>query len=117
MNILSWLLLLLIPFILLLFTKRGSAKIYYIKIIALAFKKHQAVSPETAKRLEELGLKRYSFEGNPFINMLFGSMFRGDDAKQDALESMIRDRIVVILPDGRVYLSESKLKSAGFSLD
>lgn len=66
------------------------------------FRTGQATSAETAKHQDELGFKPKSF-------LQFGT-FR--DYKPTALQFLLRNNIVQLTEDGRIYLSEETLSKS-----
>ena len=66
-------------------------------------RKHQALDIQSAKTVEEVGLQPLSFQER---------MLRFRDYKPAALQGLIRTGIVQITEDGRVYLSEQKLRNS-----
>ena len=66
-------------------------------------RKHQALDIQSAKTVEEVGLQPLSFQER---------MLRFRDYKPAALQGLIRTGIVQITEDGRVYLSEEKLRNS-----
>ncbi len=64
------------------------------------FRKFNAVSPETAREIEEMGLKP-----KPMLER----MFRRRDHKPRALQFMLRVGLVDMTEEGKVYLDEEKL--------
>ena len=67
------------------------------------FRDNRAVTPRTAKTMDELGLAPKG---------LAQSMFKPRDYKQAALQSLIRANIVQMTEDGKLYLSEKDLDSS-----
>lgn len=68
------------------------------------FKRYGALSPSSAKSIDELGLRPRSF---------FEGMFRTRDYKPYALDMLRRSNIVRTTEDERLYLSEETLVSSG----
>lgn len=66
------------------------------------FRKHGALDVESAKTIEDLKLNPPSFRER---------IMRFRDYKPAALQGLIRVGIVQMTEDGRVYLSEEKLKT------
>ena len=66
-------------------------------------RKHQALDIQSAKTVEEIGLQPLSFQER---------MLRFRDYKPAALQGLIRTGIVQMTEDGRVYLSEEKLRNS-----
>lgn len=69
------------------------------KVIRI-FRKFNAASPETAREIEEMGLKP-----RPMLER----MFRRRDHKPRALQFMLRVGLVGMTEEGKVYLDEEKL--------
>jgi hypothetical protein len=114
MDVLYWLLLLLIPFLLLFFLRKGTPRLYAIRQVIRMFRKSNAVDPGTAKFQDELGFKPDKYQGNQFISLLFGGLgLREEETKRDALQYLMKADVVLPTPDGRLYLSETKLKTSG----
>lgn len=72
--------------------------------------KHNAISPQTAKFAEELGIKPQS---------MWDRMFRMRDYKPQALQLLTQYQIVMLTPEGKYYvnqenLAKSKLKDTKF---
>ena len=66
--------------------------------------------------LEELGFKQEKHSGNQFISFLFtGWGLREDEIQRDAMRYLMKDGTILSTPEGRLYLSESKLKASGFN--
>ena len=66
-------------------------------------RQHQALDIESAKTVQEIGLQPLSFRER---------MLRFRDYKPAALQGLIRVGIVQMTEDGRVYLSEEKLRTS-----
>jgi len=70
-----------------------------IKSVFKMFRKSEALTPETAKFSDEIGFKRQGIIS-----------FRGiRDYKPTALQLMMREEIVCVTEEGKLYLSEEKL--------
>jgi|WetSurMetagenome_2_1015567.scaffolds.fasta_scaffold10447_5 hypothetical protein len=114
MSALGWLLLLLIPFILFFFIRNGAPHIYAIRRVADIFLKSSATSPDTAITQQALGFKQQKYTGNPYMHMLFGNWGMGEEeSRRDALQYLIKHKIVLSTPEKCLYLSETKLKASG----
>jgi len=114
MSILGWLLLLLIPVILIFFLRSGSPRRLAVRYVVSIFRKRNAIDAEHALTDAELGLKPVHRNENQFITALVvGWGLKEEEARYDALKSMIKDGIVKTTSDGRMYLSESRLASLG----
>lgn len=70
-----------------------------IRDVLKMFRTGQAMTPETAKFQDELGFKKRSF-------IQFKAL---RDYKPTALQVLIRNNIVQVTEEGRVYLSEETL--------
>jgi hypothetical protein len=75
-------------------TKRGIFRVVEI------FYEHDAVGIYSAKTLQELGLERPD---------ILQRMTRPRDYRQTALQVLIREGVVNVTEDGRVYVIEEKL--------
>lgn len=69
------------------------------KQVADAFHRHGALSPATAKTVEELGMAR-----RPMIGLR--------DFRRTALQAMVAAGIVVAVEGNRLYLSEEAIQAA-----
>jgi len=69
------------------------------------FRNADALSPETAKFAEEIGIK-----GRPGLSFKIGR-----DFKPQALQLLIRENIVQITEEGRLFLSEQTLANCRLS--
>ena len=76
------------------FTRRAIFKVIEI------FYQHNALGIAGAKTLQELGLERPDF---------FQRMTRLRDYKQNALQILIKEGIILENEDGRLYMAEEKL--------
>ncbi len=76
------------------FTKRAMIRVIEI------FYQHGAVGPKDAKTLQELGLQPLDF---------FQRMTRRRDYKQNALQILAREGLIVGTEEGKVYLVEEKV--------
>ncbi len=79
-----------------------------IRQVIRIFRKHNAISINNSKTIEELGMRPRSMPER---------MFRGRDYKQYALKALMRAAIVQTTEDGRLYLSEEKLVTSGLGGD
>jgi len=66
------------------------------------FRKFEALDVESARAIDELGLSSPTFRER---------LMRFRDYKPAALQGLIRVEIVQVTEDGKVYLSEEKLKT------
>ena len=73
-----------------------------LRKVVQILRKHNATTTETAKLVSDVGLQHRG---------LF-SMKGTRDVKPDALDFLIRQEIVVVTSDGKIYLSESKLANS-----
>ncbi len=64
------------------------------------FRKNAALSPASAKTLEELGMKPQSF---------IDKMMKPRDYKPQAIQLLMRIDIIQATPEGKLFLSEQKL--------
>ncbi len=64
------------------------------------FYEHDALGPNGAKTLQQLGLERSD---------LLQRMTRPRDYKQNALQILIKEGIINVIEDGRLYMVEEKL--------
>ena len=69
------------------------------KVIEI-FYRHGALGASSAKTLQELGLERMD---------LLQRMTRPRDYKQNALQILIKESIINVIEDGRLYMVEEKL--------
>jgi hypothetical protein len=96
------LVLLIIIFLILLFvipmTLNKRAVIHVIK----KFRKFQAIDAESARTIEELGLNPPTFRER---------IMRFRDYKPAALQGLMRVDIIMMTEEGKVFLSEEKLKT------
>jgi hypothetical protein len=69
------------------------------KVIEI-FYQHGALGTSSAKMLQELGLERMD---------LLQRMTRARDYKQNALQILIKEGIINVIEDGRLYMVEEKL--------
>lgn len=67
------------------------------------FRKKQALSPENAKTIDELGLRPLSFRQR---------LFRARDYKPRAMNALVQAEVILSTEDGRLYLSEARLADA-----
>jgi len=75
-----------------------------IREVIQIFREHNATDIKKAKAIDELGLApRGMMEG----------MFRGRDYKPYALNALMRAEVVNRTEDGKLYLSEEKLRASG----
>jgi hypothetical protein len=75
-----------------------------IREVIQIFREHNATDIKKAKAIDELGLApRSMMEG----------MFRGRDYKPYALNALMRAEVVNRTEDGKLYLSEEKLRASG----
>ena len=70
-----------------------------LKVIEI-FYQHGALGTSSAKTLQELGLERMD---------LLQRMTRPRDYKQNALQILIKESIINVIEDGRLYMVEEKL--------
>jgi hypothetical protein len=74
-----------------------------LKAVLKTFRKHSALTPDTAKYLNEMGLQQKG---------LF--QFRGlRDYKPAALQFLMKHEIILAAEEGRLYLSEEALTKSG----
>jgi len=118
MSVLGWLLLLLIPVLLIIFTRRGTPRVYAVRRVVKIFRNCKAIDAESALTLNELGFKPDKHQGNQFISLLFGGWgLKEEETMLDALHSMIKDSIIKSTPEGKLYLSETRLKASSLYRD
>jgi hypothetical protein len=70
-----------------------------IREIIKAFRDNQALTPESAKTMDDLGFKRRSFLQIRALR----------DYKPSALQLLMRNNIILATEDGRFFLSEEQL--------
>jgi hypothetical protein len=66
-----------------------------------------AISIDSAKTLDELGIK-YQYSAQSAIQ----GMWKRRDYKPDAMRSLIKAQVVLVTEDRKVYLSEEKLAAS-----
>jgi hypothetical protein len=97
------LILIIILLLVLAFYGQGLMMKRALRSVIKLLRDHQALTPESAKYLDEIGMKRKSF--------LQLKAFR--DYKPAAIQFLQRQEIILITEEGRIYLSEEKLYQTG----
>lgn len=102
-RILILMILVIILLLVLAFYGQGLMMKQALRSVIKLLRDHQALTPESAKYLDEMGLKRRS---------LFQlKAFR--DYKPAAIQFLQRQEIILVTEEGKIYLSEEKLYQTG----
>ena len=89
----------ILAFVAVLYVRALLARRAIFKVIGI-FRQHNAVRPESAKTLRELGLERPDF---------IQRITRPRDYKQEALQTLVKRDILIEGETGKWYLAEGKL--------